>query len=74
MIEQKYPTMFHYLFEMHKDGKSLMRLELNVPIAAFPTVRAGALMSLEAMMREYGESQGYLKAEPAEAITDGRDV
>mgnify|MGYP001594935974 CR=1 FL=1 len=70
MPDQSYPTMFHYLFEMHKDGKSLMKLELNVPIAAFPAVKMGALMSLETMIKEYGESQGYSQALPEKTVAE----
>ena len=62
IIQVKEPlTMFHYLLEMHKDGKSLMRMELNVPIAAFPTVRMHEFLALEAMLLEYGKSQGYVR-------------
>lgn len=48
------PTMFHYVLEMRKDGKTLACLELNVPVGAFPSTRMNALLSLEAMLVEYG--------------------
>ena len=44
-----------------KDGKTLMKMELNVPIAAFPTVRMHEFLALEALLLEYGKSQGYTK-------------
>ena len=59
--EQSYPTMFHYVLEMHKNGKSLMKMELNVPVEAFPTVRMHEFLALEAMLLEYGKSQGYVR-------------
>jgi hypothetical protein len=59
--------MFHYLLEMHKDGKSLMRLEMNVPIDAFPPVKMNLLLALEALLVEYGKSQGFVRKDP-EAI------
>ena len=62
IIQVKEPlTMFHYLLEMHKDGKSLKRMELNVPIAGFPAVRMHEFLALEALLLEYGKSQGYTK-------------
>ena len=54
-------TMFHYLLEMHRDGKVLMRMELNVPIEAFPAVRMNSLLSLESMLLAYGRSQGFIQ-------------
>mgnify|MGYP001566085428 CR=1 FL=1 len=55
------PTMFHYLLEMHKDGKSIMQLEMNVPIEVFPTVKMNLLLALETMLVEYGKSQGFVR-------------
>mgnify|MGYP001595271398 CR=1 FL=1 len=52
-------TMFHYLFEMHRGGKVLLHMELNVPIESFDIVKANAWLSLEAMLRDYGKRQGY---------------
>ena len=52
-------TMFHYLLEMHRDSKSLMRLELNVPVDAFSAVRMAELVALEAMLLEYGQRHDY---------------
>ncbi|GEM_PF-4358589 len=59
MLEPEYPTMFHYVLEMHKNGKSLMRLELNVPIAALPPVKMAAFVQFEAILTEYGLGQGF---------------
>ena len=50
-------TMFHYLLELHRDGASLLKLELNVPVKAFPAVRMSLLLSLESMLVEYGKAQ-----------------
>ena len=60
------PTMFHYLLEMHENGRSLLKLEMNVPIEAFPTVQMNLLLSLEALLVEYGKAQGWTLKEPKE--------
>ena len=54
------PTMFHYLLEMHKGGKILLRLDLNVPTAAFPAVQKQSLLSMETILVEYGVQQGFV--------------
>ena len=59
------PTMFHYLLEMHKNGRPLLKLEMNVPVEAFPTVHMNLLSSMEAMLVRYGAAQG--------ALLDGRE-
>ena len=59
------PIMFHYLLEMHKaGGVRIMHLEMNVPVVAFPAVRMNSLLSLETMLLDYGEAQGF-KRSPA---------
>ena len=55
----EYPVMFHYLLELHQNGVVMVRLELNVPTGAFPAVRMSALLSLEAMLRDYGQQMGW---------------
>ena len=57
------PTMFHYLLELHKDGKSLGKLELNVPVKAFPVAKLNSLLTLETLLVSYGESMGYSPVE-----------
>ena len=52
------PTMFHYLLELHKNGKSLCRLELNVPVKAFPAAKQNSILALESLLVSYGESMG----------------
>lgn len=56
-LTTEYPMMFHYLLELHKDGKSLARLELNVPTTVFQPVQANSLLSLEALLVNYGQHQ-----------------
>ena len=38
-----------------------MRLELNVPVEAFPAVRMHEFKALEAMLLAYGNSHGFVK-------------
>ena len=63
------PTMFHYLLEMHENGRSLLKLEMNVPVEAFPTVHMNLLSSMEAMLVEYVKAQGRTLKEPKETVS-----
>jgi len=65
------PTMFHYLLELHKDGKLLANLEMNVPVKAFPTAKLNCILTLEALLVSYGESMGYeaLDSKPAAELS-----
>ena len=65
----EYPTMFRYLLQMHKDGKVLMELAMNVPIDAFPSVKMQSLLSLEDMLVSYGKEQGFTKTMGECALT-----
>ena len=57
------PTMFHYLLEMHKDGKVLLHMELNVPTESFPEVAMQSLNSLHRLLVDYGVASGYKAVE-----------
>jgi len=58
------PTMFHYLLELYKDGKSLGKLELNVPVKAFPVAKLNGILMLETLLVSYGESMGWKAHDP----------
>ena len=62
------PTMFHYLLELHQDGKSLARLEMDVPVAAFPVAKANSILTLETLLISYGESMGWKAREKAAEV------
>lgn len=55
------PMMFHYLLQMHKGGKVMLHMEMNVPVESFPFVQMNSLLSLEAMLLDYGKRQGYTR-------------
>ena len=61
---EQHPVMFHYLFQLHQNGVVLGGLEINVPTGAFTAVRMNGLLSLEAMLRDYGLQMGW-KLRPA---------
>lgn len=49
---QETPVIFHCLLEMHRDGRVLAKLELNVPMQAFSEVQFNSIRAFEAMLRE----------------------
>lgn len=55
----EYPTMFHYLLEMHKDGKVLLHMEINVPVESFREVERNTFASLHRLLVDYGVEHGY---------------
>ena len=56
--------MVHYLLEMGLAGQpAALRLELMVPVEAFPVTKMNAFLSLEEMLRVCGEKQGFKKVE-----------
>ena len=58
--EPDHPTMFHYLLELHRNGISLGKIELNVPVDSFPVVKMNAIISLEHMLQSYGQKMGWV--------------
>ena len=71
MQPENYPMMFHYLLEMHKDGRPIAKLELDVPISAFPPVRMHLLLGLEAILVEEGKRHGWEREKPGVEETHG---
>lgn len=57
-------TMIHYLFEMHKDGETLLKIEMNVPCESFSAIKLLQFMSVETLMLDYGRKRGWTRSVP----------
>ena len=65
MTQETYPTMFQYLLRMHKDGKVLAEIHLNVPTSCFREVQMNSIMAMEAMLVDLGKEKGWTRSDDA---------